>query len=72
MIPALLIYIFLSYLVAFFGRNRKFGFWVYFALCFIFTPLLTFVIVLGSDKRVNLAKVSGAEPVSAATPEPVR
>jgi hypothetical protein len=66
MIPAIIIYTFLSYLVAFFGRNRKFGFWIYFALCFVFTPLITFLIVLGSDKRVNLAKVE----VSAPTPAP--
>jgi len=68
MIPALLIYIFLSYLVAFFGRNRKFGFWIYFALCFIFTPLLTFVIVLGSDKRVDVAKLPAPAPAPAPTP----
>lgn len=69
MIPALLVYIFISYLVAFFGRNRKFGFWVYFAFCFIFTPLLTFVIVLGSDKRVDASKALAPAPV--ATPDPV-
>jgi Na+/melibiose symporter-like transporter len=70
MIPALLIYIFLSYLVAFFGRNRKFGFWTYFVLCFIFTPLLTFVIVLGSDKRVTVTKATAEEPAPVATPDP--
>jgi hypothetical protein len=66
MIPALIIYTFLSYLVAFFGRNRKFGFWMYFILSFVFTPLITFLIVLGSDKRVNSAKVE----VPASTPAP--
>ncbi len=67
MIPALIIYTFLSYLVAFFGRNRKFGFWMYFILCLIFTPLLTLVIVLGSDKRVKLAKVEVPAPTPAPT-----
>jgi hypothetical protein len=56
MIPAIIIYTFLSYLVAFFGRNRKFGFW------FIFTPLLTILIVMGSDKRVDSAKAKVEVP----------
>ena len=64
MIPAVVIYAFLSWLVAFFGRNRKFGFWIYFILCFIFTPLITFVIVLASDKRVPAA-VPAAAPAPA-------
>jgi len=67
MIPAIIIYTFLSYLVAFFGRNRKLGFWIYFALCFIFTPLLTMVIVMGSDKRVDSAKVEVPAPTPVAT-----
>jgi hypothetical protein len=50
--PGLLIYLFLCYLIAFFARNRKFGFWIYFILSFIFTPLLGFIIALASDKRV--------------------
>jgi Na+/melibiose symporter-like transporter len=62
MIPAIIIYTFLSYLVAFFGRNRKFGFWIYFVLCFIFTPLLTILIVMGSDKRVDSAKAKVEVP----------
>lgn len=62
MIPALIVYTFLSYLVAFFGRNRKFGFWVYFVLCFLFTPLITFVIVLASDKRVIPAPAPAPAP----------
>jgi hypothetical protein len=67
MIPAVIIYTFVSYLVAFFGRNRKFGFWAYFLLCFLLTPVITLVIVLASDKRVDLAKVE----VPAPTPAPV-
>lgn len=55
MIAPILIYVFFSLLVAFFGRNRKFGFWVYFILSFIFTPLISFIIVLASAKRAPRA-----------------
>jgi len=50
--PGLLVYLFLCYIIAFFARNRKFGFWVYFILSFIFTPLIGFIIALASDKRL--------------------
>ncbi len=59
--PGLLIYLFICYLIAFFARNRKFGFWIYFILSFIFTPLIGFIIALASDKRL---------PVAAAAPAP--
>ena len=55
MIAPILIYTFFSLLVAFFGRNRKFGFWVYLLLSFIFTPLIAFIIVLASAKRTPRA-----------------
>lgn len=51
MIPAIIAYTLLAYLVAFFGRNRKLGFWMYFLLAFIFTPVLSFLFVLASDKQ---------------------
>jgi len=57
MIPAFIVYLLLSLFVAYFGRDRKFGFWAYFVLSFIFTPIIAFVIVLASDKRKT------AEPV---------
>ncbi len=63
MIPGFVIYLLLSLLVAYFGRNRKFGFWAYLVLSFIFTPLITFVIVLASDKREPAAPA----PVEAAS-----
>ncbi len=68
MIPGIIIYTFLSLLVAFFGRNRKFGFWIYLALCFVFTPLLAFVIILGSDKRRVPAPAPEAPANLAASP----
>lgn len=51
MIMPFLVYTAFALLVAFFGRNRKFGFWVYLILSFIFTPLITFIIVLASAKK---------------------
>lgn len=63
--PGLLIYLFLCYVIAFFARNRKFGFWIYFILSFIFTPLIGFIIALASDKRVL---VVAPAPVTTATP----
>ncbi|HWL15406.1 MAG TPA: hypothetical protein VNR00_07370 [Opitutus sp.] len=53
--PGLLVYLFLCYVIAFFARNRKFGFWIYFILSFIFTPLIGFIIALASDRRVPIA-----------------
>jgi hypothetical protein len=63
--PGLLIYLFLCYLIAFFARNRKFGFWIYFVLSFIFTPLIGLIIALASDKRTPGAIPSPAETPSA-------
>jgi len=63
--PGLLIYLFLCYLIAFFARNRKFGFWIYFILSFIFTPLIGLIIALASDKRTSGATPSPAETPSA-------
>ena len=61
--PGILIYLFICYIIAFFARNRKFGFWIYFMLNCIFTPLIGFIIALASDKRV-------AAPAAAAAPAP--
>lgn len=65
--PGLLIYLFLCYVIAFFARNRKFGFWIYFILSFIFTPLIGFIIALASDKRLPAAAPAptSAPPASA-------
>lgn len=64
MIAPLVAYTLLSLTVAFFGRNRKFGFWVYLIIAFIFTPLIAFIIVLASAKR---APVAAPAPAPAAT-----
>lgn len=62
--PGLLVYLFLCYLIAFFARNRKFGFWIYFVLSFIFTPLIGFIIALASDKRVPSTAATSAPAVT--------
>lgn len=66
MIAPFLVYTFLAFLVAYFGRNRKFGFWVYFLLSFIFTPLISFIIVLASAKRTVPAVVQTGETTAPA------
>ena len=63
--PGLLVYLFLCYLIAFFARNRKFGFWIYFILSFILTPLIGFIIALASDKRVAAPAPTSAPPAGA-------
>jgi hypothetical protein len=51
MIPGILTLIVLSALVAYIGKNRKFGFWGYFACSFLLTPIIGLVIVLASDPK---------------------
>ena len=41
----------LSFLVAFMGMNRKFGFWGYFFGSLLLTPVVGLLLVLASDKR---------------------
>ncbi len=46
-----LIYLGLSLLVAYFGKQRKFGFWGYFFASLILSPLIGFLLVVASDER---------------------
>ena len=55
MVPGLLTYIVLSLLVAYIGKDRKFGFWGYFFTAFILTPIIGLVVVLASDKKAVAA-----------------
>lgn len=41
----------LSVLLGFLGMDRKFGFWGYFFCSLAFTPLITLLILLASDRR---------------------
>jgi len=47
----LIIYIFLSYLIALIGKNRKFGFYGYFFLSLLLTPIIGILLVIASDSR---------------------
>jgi hypothetical protein len=49
------LYILAAILVAFIGRNRKFGFWGYFFATLLFTPLIGVILVLASDARPRRA-----------------
>ncbi|HVW22326.1 MAG TPA: hypothetical protein VHC86_14020 [Opitutaceae bacterium] len=51
----LLTYLILSLLVAYIGKDRKFGFWGYFFCAFILTPIIGLVVVLASDKKPAVA-----------------
>jgi hypothetical protein len=51
MIPGLLTLLILSALVAYIGKDRKFGFWGYFLCSVLLTPIIGLVIVLASDKK---------------------
>lgn len=55
MIPGFVIYLLLSALIGYLGKDRKFGFWGYFACAFILTPIIGLVIVLASDKKAKAA-----------------
>jgi hypothetical protein len=39
--------------VAFFGKNRKFGFWGYFFASMLLTPLIGLLLVISSDEPVR-------------------
>lgn len=52
----ILVYIALSALVGYFGRDRKFGFWGYFFGSLLFTPLVGIVMVFASNRRVAAAR----------------
>ncbi len=45
------IYLALSVAVAYFGKDRKFGFWGYFFASLLLTPLIGVLLVIASDKR---------------------
>jgi len=51
MVLTVVIMVFLSYVVALLGRNRKFGFWGYFFCSLFLTPLVGLLLVLASDNR---------------------
>lgn len=47
-----ILYVFLAFVVALFGANRKFGFWGYFFGSILLTPVIGTLLVMASDKQV--------------------
>lgn len=43
--------IFISFIFAFLGRNRKMGFWGYFFATLLLTPFVGAILLLVSDKK---------------------
>jgi uncharacterized membrane protein YhdT len=46
-----IVYVALCLLVAYLGRERKFGFWGYLAAALVLDPIIGIIIVLASDKK---------------------
>jgi hypothetical protein len=63
MILSIILYVATCALVAYFGRERKFGFVGYFVASLVFLPLIGLLLVLASDKRVQPAPVTAAPAV---------
>ncbi|HYC87907.1 MAG TPA: hypothetical protein VEO54_01745 [Thermoanaerobaculia bacterium] len=59
MVLTFIFIIILSLLVGWLGSNRKFGFWGYFLLSLLFTPLIGVIVVLASDSRPVLEARAG-------------
>ena len=55
MYPSILLtilpYVLLCWLLAFFGRDLKFGFWGNFWVSIILTPIVGVVVILAQDKK---------------------
>lgn len=51
MLRAVVILVLLSAIIAFFGKERKFGFWGYFFCSLILTPIVGALLVVASDRR---------------------
>lgn len=51
MLVVSLLYIGLCSLVAYVGRDRKFGFWGYLLAALLLDPVIGFLLVIASDKR---------------------
>ncbi len=51
MLVIITLYVALCSLVAYLGRDRKFGFWGYLVAALLLDPIIGFVLVLASDKK---------------------
>ncbi|MBF0118376.1 MAG: hypothetical protein HQK79_06030 [Desulfobacterales bacterium] len=48
----IILYVFLAFIIALLGQNRKFGFWGYFFGSLLLTPIIGILLVIASDKRL--------------------
>ena len=55
----------LSSLVAYLGRDRKFGFWGYLLASLLLSPIMGFLLVIASDRRARIDASSDATPSAA-------
>ena len=46
-------YVLLCWLLAFFGRELKFGFWGNFWVSIVLTPIVGIIVILAQDRRVE-------------------
>jgi len=46
-------YVLLCWLLAFFGRDLKFGFWGNFWISIVLTPIIGVIVILAQDKRAE-------------------
>jgi hypothetical protein len=57
MYPSILLtilpYVLICWLLAFFGRDLKFGFWGNFWVSIILTPLAGIIVILAQDKKIE-------------------
>lgn len=51
MITTMGAYIIISFIIALFGMNRRFGFWGYFFGALLLTPLVGLILVMASDPK---------------------
>jgi hypothetical protein len=56
----LLLWVGLSALVGYLGRDRKFGFWGYFAISLLLSWVIGLLCVFASDRRVAAAPAAAA------------
>ena len=62
MIALLAVWIGISLLIGYLGRDRKFGFWGYFAISLLFSWVVGLICVFASDKR-STANQSAPTPI---------
>ena len=65
MVVMWIIYAALCALVGYLGRERKLGFWPYFGISLLLSPLMGIIIVLVSEKKKTATEVDEEAPAGA-------